>query len=228
MGSPKKRGADLTLESFCGKRTDGRRYARYWDADDRHRSVYRYQWLWETEVGPIPDGMVLHHKNEDCTDDRLDNLELMTQQEHSRLHLTSARVGEWLKKRGRERVATRECSLPGCTQLYRANKQGEGRQQFCSRECYAKARPKRVALVRRSCAYCSNEFQQRPGDDVKKFCSHECYGKSLAGVVRKAPEYTSCLECGKPVRRRTDRVVKFCSRECSASARVGAKLRRAS
>lgn len=48
--------------------------------DGEHRHV------WRQANGPIPRGFVVHHRNEDKTDNRLDNLELMTRAEHARLH----------------------------------------------------------------------------------------------------------------------------------------------
>jgi len=46
-----------------------------------HRLVYTYY------HGDIPDGFVVHHKNGDLMDNRIENLELMRRQDHKRLHL---------------------------------------------------------------------------------------------------------------------------------------------
>lgn len=47
---------------------------------DEHRLV------WEQAHGPIPKGMVIHHKNGDGRDNRLSNLELCSRSEHYHRH----------------------------------------------------------------------------------------------------------------------------------------------
>ena len=42
--------------------------------------------VWEENYGKIPEGMVIHHINENKTDNRLSNLKLVSQKEHKRLH----------------------------------------------------------------------------------------------------------------------------------------------
>ena len=42
--------------------------------------------VWEKHNGKIPDGMVIHHINEKRKDNRLENLQMMTFQEHMSLH----------------------------------------------------------------------------------------------------------------------------------------------
>ena len=49
---------------------------------DEHRLV------WQEAYGPIPDGMLVHHKNENGRDNRLENLELHSRAEHARFHMT--------------------------------------------------------------------------------------------------------------------------------------------
>ena len=54
----------------------------------RRRYVHRI--VWEAANGPIPDGLVVHHVNGDKTDNRLENLQLMTPSEHAHLHAISS------------------------------------------------------------------------------------------------------------------------------------------
>jgi hypothetical protein len=89
----KGRYADLTEEKFTLAKADGRRYAKYWDdASASYRYAYRYRWRWEQANGPIPEGMEIHHRNEDCSDDRLENLELKPPEEHRKHHMSSERA----------------------------------------------------------------------------------------------------------------------------------------
>lgn len=41
-------------------------------------------WLWEQANGPVPEGMIIVFKNKDTMDCRLDNLEMISQQENAR------------------------------------------------------------------------------------------------------------------------------------------------
>ena len=48
--------------------------------------VQRYRHVWECANGPIPAGMLVHHKNRDPLDDRIENLCIMTNAEHLEEH----------------------------------------------------------------------------------------------------------------------------------------------
>jgi hypothetical protein len=45
-----------------------------------------HHYVWEKVNGPVPLGMVLHHKNFDRLDNSLNNLVLMDSKEHGKLH----------------------------------------------------------------------------------------------------------------------------------------------
>lgn len=42
--------------------------------------------VWESEVGPIPEGYDIHHKDEDRTNNSIENLECLPKSEHTRLY----------------------------------------------------------------------------------------------------------------------------------------------
>lgn len=45
-----------------------------------------HRYVWENEVGIIPNGWDIHHKNGDKADNRLNNLECLPKSEHTRQH----------------------------------------------------------------------------------------------------------------------------------------------
>lgn len=47
-----------------------------------NKNILVHRLIWEAFNGPIPDGMQINHINEDKTDNRLENLELVTPKEN--------------------------------------------------------------------------------------------------------------------------------------------------
>ena len=48
----------------------------------RGKSVYVHRHVWEQAYGTIPEGMQIHHINKVITDNRIENLELVTPMEN--------------------------------------------------------------------------------------------------------------------------------------------------
>jgi hypothetical protein len=55
--------------------------------------------VWEEKNGPKPKGFIIHHKDEDKMNFSLDNLELLTDTDHRRVHAGWLREnGVWIKR----------------------------------------------------------------------------------------------------------------------------------
>lgn len=51
-----------------------------------NNKVKLHRLIWEDKFGPIPDGYVIHHLNKNKLDNHLENLKLLLDDEHRRLH----------------------------------------------------------------------------------------------------------------------------------------------
>lgn len=49
-------------------------------------SELEHRQVWMDAYGPIPEGCIIHHRNENTRDNRLENLELMTHRQHAVHH----------------------------------------------------------------------------------------------------------------------------------------------
>lgn len=75
--------------------------------------------VWEEAHGPIPSGMQVHHKDHDRFNNRLDNLEVLTTEEHGLRHSKYPRV--------------KNCEV--CGKEYRPEPTKRKRSKSCSRDC---------------------------------------------------------------------------------------------
>jgi hypothetical protein len=76
--------------------------------------IQRYQYNWNNRYpdDPVKRGDIIHHVNEDRTDDRVENLEKLTQSEHARRHGLGRRHTEESKARMRLSQQARHASRP--------------------------------------------------------------------------------------------------------------------
>lgn len=121
------------------RRLTAKGYVRY-RTDSNKRLRMEHDLVWEEHYGEIPQGMQIHHKDFDKTNNNIENLQLVTPLEHKRLHSGCIlKEGIWYKK----------CKVCGeykpCTEEYWYLSRGWISGRTCKR-CYVK----KVVADRRS------------------------------------------------------------------------------
>jgi hypothetical protein len=102
-----------------GVDVDGRRFVvnangYYVSSDGKDVKLHRY--VWEKAHGKIPDGFVVHHKNEKKLDNRLENLEMMAWSEHTAEHSRE----RWKLGKPIGKSPAGGCSTSGCDRVSKA------------------------------------------------------------------------------------------------------------
>lgn len=170
----------------------------YWR---RGKSIH--QAVWEFHNGSIPDGHEIHHKDEDPSNNHIDNLECLTDREHAARHPERGKSKEQLAhlESIREKAAAWHGSPEGI----------EWHRQHGERTMAA-----RRVMRKYVCVVCSVEFQSdcigtKAG--TVRFCSPKCcnYWQHRHGkrkTVAKQCPYCRKDFVGEPRK-------KFCSKGCS-------------
>ena len=187
----------------------------YYEANLRlHREV------WMAAYGPIPKGYHVHHKNGDKTDNRLENLELITHGEHSSRHMAE-KIGPYRAKaianshaarlRNIEKLRKRRLRCVMCGSVSHSGSRNPTR--YCSSACLEAARSGAFGCERRRCEYCGVVYVATKR--VQKFCSKPCNNAAAAARAgdRTVHEIT-CASCGKSFRSGGSNA-RFCGRECA-------------
>src|SRR5688572_15484526 len=153
---------------------EGKIYTRYPTSEDireshyfRGSGTYFHVALWESHNNcKVPKGYVIHHKNYIALDNRIENLELLTRAEHTRVH----KEEEWKKNKSWQF----DCQHCGKHFVSRSSKKQVPR--YCSQKC-------RKAVYRKTfnCKNCGKEHTTR-GDASGMFCSRTCANKFRSKV----------------------------------------------
>ncbi|MBR0061450.1 MAG: HNH endonuclease [Selenomonadaceae bacterium] len=160
-------------------------------------SIHRFVWTYFN--GEIPDGCEIHHRDFNHDNNDIANLELVTKDEHKRIHAAIKST----RKPGKK--STFVCAV--CGKEFQAVNRGNN--AYCSATCKKVAERARNAEIRK-CTVCGKQFST---SDDARFCSRKCIGEVL-----KCQEVKTCPVCGKIFSDVVSKRRKHCSPECAAEA----------
>lgn len=181
---------------YKGNKYKRTREGYYLRTDRLHRRI------WEDNFGAIPEGFHIHHKNGIKGDNRIENLECISEVEHHSLHFDpEIQLKAMHSKESRAKAASWARSK-------------EARSLFSG---YAKKHWKERKPIERTCVICNVSFQTMNFSGTK-YCSRKC--RQFSGY-RSSKSKRSCEMCGKDFVSQRGRA---CSRQCGAN--LAAKNRR--
>lgn len=174
--APKRKYFAWTPESWDnGYTSKGRMFVYRPDyPNNKHKNGYvrrAYVVWWLNTGSTVPEGFCIHHINQNKSDDRFDNLQLMTLSAHMALHSLGPDV--W--------ITCRWCGV-----VFRVTVARKDRI-FCSNECAGKQKTNDAKLTRKVCQWCGEEFYVLPCKLDKKYCSNHCkdIGRGLESRGKK-------------------------------------------
>ena len=174
------------------------------------RRVRLHVYVWEKHFGKVPVGLVVHHVNKDKDNNTIENLCLMTNNEHCKFHSNS----EECKTKSRETI--KNITLPAAVVWHKSDV-GKARHK----EWYAANPTLKLTPVKRNCDQCGKEYVAGQGYS-SRFCSGRCKTKNrkLSGVDDVE---VACVVCGKTFRKNKYTKQKCCSEGCGRKSGVNTR-----
>ena len=161
----KAEGCDTEKYKFF----NGKRYTRKEDGHYRgYHGKYLHRDVWEFYNGKIPRGYVIHHKDLNPENNSIENLQLMSQVEHKKLHNKIRQAEIYI------------CEY--CGKKFERKHKGKP-NRFCCRECCGKWNYENNHEIR-ICKECGKEFSTYKYSRTK-YCSKECLAKVNSRVHLK-------------------------------------------
>ena len=169
------------------------------------KRMHRY--VWEFYNGEIQAGCEIHHKDHNPANNDIDNLELMTAQNHRKYHA---------KIRGIKNVESGHLeNIRGMAKEWHASAKG----LEWHRKHYERTKDKLHAKRKFICEFCRKEFEaEYTGSN--RFCSNKCKSawRRNSGIDDETRE---CRVCGRHFTINKYSRTRTCSRVCGAKLRKG-------
>ena len=126
---------------------DGYRYFLFNRQGEPVRRIAEQRLVWEQNYGPVPDGMVVHHKDENKLNNDIENLSLMAAGEHVRMHRREG-LGYEIRD-GVEHKPCRDCNeiLPLTDFYKKPSGKNSTSHHWCCKPCYNKRTTERRRIT---------------------------------------------------------------------------------
>ena len=210
-----------------------------------HKPVHRI--IWEEDIGPIPEGFDVHHKDGNKYNNLVDNLECLTKSDHMRLHAkerrwalsvtmssNSEKIHKWHRsKKGRlslSNKAKKQCEnrefrsfvCQVCKKDFQSNHNTN--PKYCSDNCVQSARLKSgIDNEERNCRICDTKFTINKYQNTQ-VCSMKCRNLWLKEKRNNRPLFDCiCDDCGTSYKAQHPKRSRFCSKTCSQRFRLRSK-----
>lgn len=203
-------------------------YGGYYYERGKHGNVKRlHREKYIAEVGPIPDGYHVHHKDENILNNDISNLETLSPEDHARKHPKTGPFlpREVLAERFKAKWAVAEWKDLTCAQCGAAfqSRAWHMATPFCSIPCQDKWRDNAFAGEQRTCEQCSAAYWATKS--TQKYCGRTCNQRAAMARTRCEPSRLQCAHCGTDFLAGRSNA-RFCSRDCAVSYHARNKQRR--
>lgn len=169
----------------------------YWISTDYPR-IRAHRWVWISVHKIIPEGYHIHHINENKSDNRIENLELIHGSRHQSLH------GQSLEKRKRAKeMADKYRPL---TKAWHASEEGRTWHKYHGMKVW-----KNKKTIKLRCQLCKLIFKTKTYHQT--FCSNKCKSKWRRDSGIDNIKYV-CENCEKEFEKNKYAKTKFCSKNC--------------
>lgn len=148
---------------FCDKKTN------YWMSTTSPR-IRAHQWVWINHHGNPPKGYHIHHRNNDKSDNRIENLELIHGARHLSYHMVHHMSDPIKKNKQKEHIE----KIRPLTKAWHASDEGKAWHRYHAlKNNFGNWEPKEY-----DCQQCGTKyFSKQISKKHTKFCSNKCKSK---------------------------------------------------
>lgn len=189
--------------------SSGRYYSSGRKGRGRERLLHRR--IWADTFGPIPEGLDVHHLDENWRNNGVGNLSLVLSEGHKSFHMTK------LMAEPERRAAAIQTLRDYSEKAAEWHASPEGREWHSKNAIQAWAKREAVPAV---CTVCAKAYETY-FESRSRFCSNKC--EQQEARERHKTATGDCVQCGEAFtyNRFQKRMQECCSRGCGIRRRLG-------